>query len=142
MSEAALWNLIRPVVRPLDAQRVENKCGKGTPDVNYIGGWIELKQQDAWPKRPTTKVRLDHDLSKEQRIWINRREKKGGTVFVLIQVARDYLLLSGGTAATVIGEATQAELRSAALHVWTSKTLKEELLECLRQATSPQANGS
>jgi len=100
-----------------------------------IGCWMELKQQNAWPKRPTTKVRLDHDLTKEQRIWIKRREKKGGTVFVLLQVSRDYLLLSGGVAATIIGDSTEAELRSAALHVWDAKTLKERLLPCLRQAT-------
>lgn len=134
MSESALWDMIRKPLRPLDPQRVENSCGKGTPDVNYVGGWLELKQQDNWPKRPTTKVRLDHDLTKEQRIWINRREKKGGTVFVLVQIARDYLLLSGGVAATIIGEATEAELREAAMHVWTSTTLKENLLTCLQQA--------
>jgi len=133
MSEAALWNMIRKPLRPLDPQRIENRVGKGTPDVNYIGGWIELKQQDNWPKRPTTKVRLDHDLTKEQRIWLRRREKKGGTAYVLLQVSRDYLLLSGGDAASLIGEATQAELREAAIHVWTSATLKENILECLRQ---------
>tara|TARA_R110000796_G_scaffold41179_1_gene101910 strand:+ start:10402 stop:10809 length:408 start_codon:yes stop_codon:yes gene_type:complete len=132
MSEANLSRNVMKILRPLDAQRVENKCGKGTPDVNYIGGWIELKQQDAWPKRPTTKVRLSHDLTLEQRIWINRREKKGGTVFVLLQIARDYLLLSGGVAATVIGEANEAELRSAALHVWTASEMKDQLLPCLR----------
>tara|TARA_R110002167_G_scaffold93122_1_gene249752 strand:+ start:7833 stop:8240 length:408 start_codon:yes stop_codon:yes gene_type:complete len=132
MSEAALSKKVMQILRPLDARRVENKCGKGTPDVNYIGGWVELKQQDAWPKRPTTKVRLNHDLSLEQRIWINRREKKGGTVYVLLQIARDYLLLSGGVAATVIGEANEAELRSAALHVWTASEMKDQLLPCLR----------
>jgi len=135
MSEKALWEMIRKPLRPLDPQRIENGIGKGTPDVNYVGGWLELKQQDNWPKRPTTKVRLDHDLTKEQRIWINRREKKGGTVFVLLQVARDYLLLSGGQAATIIGEATEAELREAALHVWSASEMKEHLLQCLRPAT-------
>ena len=87
MSEQALSRNVMKLLRPLDAQRIENSCGRGVPDINYIGGWLELKQQDAWPKRPTTKVRLDHDLTLEQRIWINRREKKGGTVFVLLQVA-------------------------------------------------------
>jgi hypothetical protein len=134
MSEHSLARTIVKVLRPLDAVRIENSCGKGVPDVNYVGGWLELKQQDNWPKRPTTKVRLDHDLTKEQRIWINRREKKGGTVFVLLQVARDYLLLSGGTAATIIGESTEAELREAALHVWDAKTMKEEILQCLQPA--------
>jgi len=135
MSEAALSRNVMKLLRPLDAQRIENSCGRGVPDVNYIGGWLELKQQNNWPKRPTTKVRLDHDLTKEQRIWIRRREKKGGTVYVLLQVSRDYLLLSGGVAATIIGESTEAELRAAALHVWDAKALKENLLTCLQPAT-------
>ena len=72
MSEAALWDMIRKPLRPLDPQRVENSCGKGTPDVNYVGGWLELKQQDNWPKRPTTKVRLDHDLTNGEAKFFGR----------------------------------------------------------------------
>jgi len=134
MSEQALARRVMKILRPLDAQRIENSCGRGVPDVNYIGGWLELKQQNKWPKRPTTKVRLDHDLTKEQRIWIRRREKKGGTVFVLLQIDRDYLLLSGGVAATIIGDSTEAELRAAALRVWDAPTMNSELLECLERA--------
>ena len=132
MSEKALAGRVVKILKPLDSFRVENPCLKCTPDVNYIGGWIELKQQDSWPKRAATPVRLNHDLTMEQRIWLTRREEKGGTALVLLQVARDYLLLSGGVAAIIIGEATQEELKSAALHVWTSAELKTELLPCLR----------
>lgn len=121
------------LLKPVDAVRVENMLGKGTPDVNYTGGWIELKQQDKWPVRATTKVKLNHDLSLEQRIWLSRRERKGGTTWVLLQIARDYMLFTGTVAAEVIGECTQEELKAAAYRVWNSKQMNEELLSCLQQ---------
>tara|TARA_R110002167_G_C12707228_1_gene655131 strand:- start:29978 stop:30355 length:378 start_codon:yes stop_codon:yes gene_type:complete len=121
------------LLKPVDGVRVENMLGKGTPDVNYTGGWIELKQQDKWPVRASTKVKLNHDLSLEQRIWLSRRERKGGTAWVLLQIARDYMLFTGTVASEVIGECTQGELKAAAYRVWTSKQMKEELLSCLQQ---------
>lgn len=133
MSEKALAGHVMKALKPLDGQRVENACGRGTPDVNYVGGWIELKQQDAWPKKPETPLKLGHDLTTEQRIWLTRREEKGGTALVLMQVARDYLLLSGGVAARLIGEATQVELKAAAIAHWTSAAaMKKDLVLCLR----------
>lgn len=132
MSEKALAGHVMKALRPLDGQRVENACGRGTPDVNYVGGWIELKQQDAWPKKPETPLKLGHDLTIEQRIWLTRREDKGGIALVLIQVARDYMLLSGGVAARLIGVATQAELKAAVIRHWTSAAaMKQELVSCL-----------
>ena len=134
MSEAALWDKVRPIMKRagLDPVRVENLCGVGTPDVNYTNGWIELKQQDSWPKRATTVVRLDHDLMLGQRIWITRREEKGGRAYVLLQVSREYLMFTGIVASTIIGEATQAELRAAALFVCNAKQLPEALLAVCR----------
>ncbi len=142
MSESALAKKVMRLLKPLDAKRVENRVGMGTPDVNYIHGWIELKQQDKWPKRASTVVRLHHDLTKEQRIWINRRDKLGGIVYVLLQVDRDYLLFRGSEAASILGQATQAELRKAALHVWTAATMTAELLTCLQLGTYPSVNDS
>ena len=133
MSEKALAGHVMKALKPLDGVRVENGCGRGTPDVNYTGGWIELKQHDNWPKKPETPLVLGHDLTIEQRIWLTRREEKGGVALVLLQVSRDYLLLSGGVAARIIGEATQAELKEASLAVWTSAaTLRKELAPCLQ----------
>lgn len=61
------------ILKPLNAQPVENIVKVGTPDVEYHGGWIEVKRTVEWPARATTVVRLDHDLTLEQRIWIKRR---------------------------------------------------------------------
>jgi len=135
MSEKALAQRIMPLLKPIDGIRIENMCAKGTPDVNFVGGWMELKQQDKWPVRATTKVKLDHDLSLEQRIWLQRRARKGEMTWVLLQVARDYLLFEGPEAAELLGECTQEELKAAAYRVWTSKEMKEELLSCLQQRT-------
>ncbi len=134
MSEKNLAGHVMKALKPLDGLRVENPCHPGTPDVNYIGGWIELKQQNAWPKKPETPLKLNHDLTLQQRIWLIRREDKGGVALVLVQVARDYLLLSGGVAARLIGEATQAELKTAAIAIWYSaSSMKQELATCLRR---------
>lgn len=132
MSEKALAGHVMKALKPLDGVRVENPCHPGTPDVNYIGGWIELKQHDSWPKNPETPLKLGHDLTKEQRIWLTRREEKGGIALVLLQVNRDYLLLSGGVAARIIGAATQAQLKEASIDYWSSAAhMKRELVECL-----------
>ncbi len=134
MSEKALAGHVMKALKPLDGLRVENPCHPGTPDVNYIGGWIELKQHDNWPKNPETPLKLGHDLTTEQRIWLTRREEKGGVAFVLLQVARDYLLLLGGDAARLIGVANRAELTIAAIAHWTSAAaMKKDLVLCLRR---------
>jgi len=131
MSEKALAGRVVKILKPLDACRVENPCLPGTPDVNYIGGWIELKQEDKWPVRPDTPLRLHHDLSPQQRIWITRRIEKGGKAYVLMQIARDYIMLDGRVAAEIIGEATQAEIKAAAIFCVSAKELPQALLGLL-----------
>lgn len=134
MSEKALATMVMKVLKPLDGLRVENPCHPGTPDVNYVGGWIELKQHDKWPVKPETILKLGHDLTTQQRIWLTRRMEKGGVALVLLQVARDYLLLSGVVAANLIGTATQFELKEAAIAHWTSSAdLKKNLISCLQR---------
>lgn len=131
MSEKALASRVVPLLRSLDALRVENPCMPGTPDVNMITCWVELKQQDKWPVRETTPLKLDHDLTPQQRNWLYRRAERGGRAYVLMQIARDYILLDGVVASDIIGEATQAEIKAAALFCVTSKELPEALLEHL-----------
>lgn len=107
----------------LDAQPIENVVRVGCPDVECIKGWIELKKTKEWPADPEGAVRLDHDLSKEQRIWLRRRIFKGGKAWVLIQIDQDFLLLHGLVAAQLIGKATRTELLDAA--IGTCRGLKE-----------------
>jgi hypothetical protein len=134
MSEKALATRVVKLLKPLDAMRVENPCHPGTPDINYIGGWIELKQVDAWPKKETTPLRLPH-FSKQQRIWLTRRWAKGGDAWVLLQVAKEYFLFEGPVAAKHLGEANRDNLYKIAYATFTSKELNDFLLGCLTEYT-------
>ena len=117
----------------LDARPVENPIDPGFPDVEYIGGVIELKACSGWPARASTPLRIDH-YSWEQRIWQSRRWRKGGTVFVLIQVGSEFLLFTGNVASEVLGLVPQAELRTHARHQFASLSeLRRDLAPALRE---------
>lgn len=124
----------RPVVdalRELDAIAVENSAYPGTPDVAYIGGWLELKEKDAWPKRGDTPLRLPH-FTKHQRAWIRRHTHRGGTVFVLLKVGKnEWFLVDGIPAADRLGSATRAEIESIARLVFHHGLDSKALLKCL-----------
>jgi len=81
----------------LDPIRVENRALKGTPDVNYIYGWLELKHADRWPPKGGP-LQLNHPPTNEQRTFLLRREINGGRAFLCLRVARDWFLLDGRTA--------------------------------------------
>lgn len=119
-------------LRPLDAIAVENSAYPGTPDVAYIGGWVELKEADEWPKKPDTPLRMNH-FTRHQRAWIRRHAEKGGTVFVLLKVGKsEWFLIDGKIAADILGSATREELESASRLVFKTGLDNRRLLECLQ----------
>lgn len=130
MSEANMWRTVRTALAGLDPVRVENPAFPGTPDVNYIEGWVELKQEDEWPKRERTPLRVDH-FTPQQRVWLTRRCRAGGRAFMLIKVDRDWLLFRGDVAAKIVGHVPRQELIQHALRHWPGKLIHEELRECL-----------
>ena len=132
MSEHDMRGKIIEVLRPLDAVSVENRCGPGTPDVNYIGGWMELKWLREWPKRPETPVKLDHDLEPQQRAWLRRRRNRGGAAWVMLQCRREWLLWHGEIAAEIIGTATREELIARCHRYWPNGLNGDELIGVLR----------
>lgn len=89
----------------LDAVSVENPACPGTPDVNYIGGWVELKYAVDWPARDDTPLRLDH-FTPQQRCWLRRRWHFGGNVWLCLQVSktRHWIVFDGETAAKHLGK--------------------------------------
>jgi hypothetical protein len=128
--ESRMWQTLRPLLAELDPVRVENLSSVGTPDVNYVGGWIELKCLAAWPKKPETVVKVDH-FTPEQRAWILRRCRAGGKVFVILRVANDWLLFGGAQAACSLGTWTKDRtLREAALVLvsFSGASLRKDLL--------------
>jgi hypothetical protein len=84
-------------LRALDPQPIESRMtGIGIPDLNFIGGWMECKWLRYWPKTCDTKpVKFEHPLTKEQQIWLWRRELAGGLALVGAQVSKSYFFWSG-----------------------------------------------
>lgn len=134
MSESYQRGVVCRALRALDAWSVENPVKAGTPDVNYIGGWIELKCLDKWPTRANTIVRVKH-FTKEQRICLKRRWHRGGDTWLILKIKKEWLLFTGPVAAKYLGFCTRQELYELALFHWTNGLGKKDLQECLRKAT-------
>jgi hypothetical protein len=114
-------------MRPYDAMAVENRVRPGTPDVNYIGGWVELKWLRRWPKNSEeAPVKIEH-FTPQQRVWLKTRWMRGGRAFLLLQAGgTDWLLFDGVTAAYAVGRVPRSKLYAYALATW--KTLNEQEL--------------
>ncbi len=133
MSESSQRRTVNRLLKPLHAIPVENTVGvNGCPDVNYTGGWIELKWLRAWPKRPLTKVRIEH-FTMEQRRWLSKRCSAGGDAYLLLQVQREWLLFIGTDAADCVGTTTRAELYDSVCARWTNGLKRESFIACLQR---------
>ena len=130
MSESGMWTSLRPLLLDLDPERVENRVNVGTPDVNYVHGWIELKYTKRWPPKGGP-LRVEH-FTREQRAWLVRRRRAGGLAFLLLKVGKDeWLLFDGAIAAALLGDSTREELYQACRARWTRKPKKQEISLCL-----------
>jgi len=118
-------------LRPLHAMAVENRVQPGTPDVEFIGGWVELKSVSAWP-RLGGPVRVGH-FTTVQRLWLRKRCEKGGTAWLLLRVGKSWLLFDGATGAAIVGTATQAELTARARRYWLNTPTDSELLMTFKE---------
>lgn len=118
-------------LRPLDAVGVENPVYPGTPDVNYIEGWVELKWLRQWPINPETPVLIEH-YTQVQRIWIYRRYLAGGNVFLLLQVQKTWLLFDGWVAYKFVGKVNRKLLYELSTHIWEDGLSDHGLVEVLR----------
>lgn len=136
MSERDMRKRVVRALRPLDAISVENRCGLGTPDINYVEGWIECKWLRKWPKHPTTLVRLTHELMPQQRVWLSRRRRRGGVAWVLLQCGQEWFLIDGVVAGRILGYATRAEIIEMSHYYWPDGLVDDELVEALRAANA------
>lgn len=135
-SESSLWSTLRKNMKEYwEPERVENPAGPGTPDVyitmkaNGKMHWIELKHVHKYPKRATTIIKVDH-FSPQQKSFIRRHSKYGGSVWVMIQIEKDYFFFHGFNALN-IGELTKEEYFTGADRVWKNRINYTELVDCL-----------
>lgn len=120
------------LLKPLAAIAVENPVLPGTPDVNYVEGWIELKWIRSWPKQAETVVKIDH-YTAQQRIWHYKRRRAGGQSWFLLRCRTEWLLMDGAVAAFTVNRATKAELIAACTAYWGAGLSATELLYYLKQ---------
>ena len=130
MAETGQRGRITKALRSLHAVSVENPVKPGTPDVNYVDGWIELKWLRRWPVRPETVVKIDH-YTKVQRSFGRMRWRARGKSFLLLQVQTHWLLFTGPVAAKFVGKVDRATLNQLALRHWAKGLNRKELIECL-----------
>ncbi len=128
MAEKDQRRTVVKALRKLHATPVENPAMPGTGDMNYIDGWLELKWLRAWPKRKTTKVRIDH-MTPQQREWLNKRWKAGGKAHILLQCKREWLIFEAPMYQAIMDGLTKEELIEAAVVYWRNGLDKKELLE-------------
>jgi len=133
-SERQMWDVLRPVLvkAGMDPVRVENPALPGTPDVNYIEGWVELKHADRWPPKGGP-LQLKHPPDQGQRTWLLRRWHSGGRAFLCLRVGQEWFLFRGDTVAQLWASdrpapPAEAELRAAAI---IATHTKEHLIEHL-----------
>ncbi len=125
--ESSMRSRVIFALQSLDAIPVENGVLPGTPDVAYIGGWIELKSEDKWPARANTVLALKR-FTPQQRLFLRRHCRRGGKAWLLLRVGREWLLFDGATASDIVGLVPRSQLLAAAKKHWPSTPTDEELL--------------
>jgi len=132
VSERSDRTRVVKALRPLDGIPVENSTYPGTPDVNYVEGWLELKWKMEWPRRPDTIVQF-RKFYRVQRMWLAKRWEARGNAHLLLHVqqTQDWLLFTGEVAARLVGYACQAQLREGAVQAWQGRQMDQEIAECL-----------
>ena len=117
MAEADLQKNVMIALKALDPVPVDNPRRPGTPDVNYIEGWMELKFLHAFPKRADTVVKFPK-FNPQQRVWLYKRASRGGKCYVLAQVSNLIFLFNGGFASQYLGKMTKTQMLNHAVKVW------------------------
>lgn len=135
MSESGMRQRVISELRLINAIAVENPVLPGTPDVNYVEGWIELKWLRSWPVQDGV-VNIPH-FTRQQRVWHYRRRKAGGRSFFLLQCRKEWLLLDGAMAAMVVNKCTREELIEVSQAYWSDGLKAYELIMHLQSPVTP-----
>lgn len=116
-----------------DVQSHEDQFSEAIPDLSYgfnkRNGWIELKQVESWPKKPDTPVRIKR-YTPQQVNWLNNRQKKGGSCYILIKVEDDYFMFHATHGRDLRGGLTKAEYYTRSIVFW-ERSVDIEEFECV-----------
>jgi hypothetical protein len=124
--EVWAWNTFSKGINGnLITERVENLCGNGMPDVvcqnsNGVTFWIENKDIEFWPKRPTTVV-MSRTFEPGQLGWARQWNWRGGYSFVLARIEMEYYLFDPSKK---IEEMTRHELVACAIRIGKADILE------------------
>lgn len=136
MSEARQRSQLVKALKPLDGLPTEVKGRAGFPDMNYVGGWIECKYLQYWPKYCDTRpVRFKHPWTKVQQLWAMRRIRCGGTVILCAKVGtKDWFFWEcTPELRKLFGNATRPVMvQTASLHLGSGLN-SERLIEWLKK---------
>ncbi len=130
MSESSMRQRLVAALKPLDAVPIENSLRAGTPDVNYIGGWMELKWLRSWPVRGGI-ISLPH-YTNGQRLWLRRRGKRGGVALLVLQVGKQWLFFDWEYAWYIGRTETRIDLYENAVKHFPYGLKNKELVAWLR----------
>ena len=129
MSEKSMRKTVITLLKQLDARPVENRVGIGMPDVNYVEGWIELKELKEWPVQNGT-VHVPH-YTQDQRLWALRRRRSLGKCWLLLKVKQEWLLMQGDVAAEVLGRVPRSQLIYRSWRYWPKGIDRLSLISAL-----------
>jgi len=133
MSEANTKSVFCELIAELDPVPVENLLtGKncvGIPDVNFAGGWAEIKWCPRWPVRENTPLRVK--FRPKQKEWALRRTTTTGEECWLILQVRQEWFVFDADGMQEVGNLTHSELIETARAYFPKKPTSEELLRIL-----------
>jgi hypothetical protein len=125
------------ILKPLHACAVENVACPGYPDIEFVGGHLELKELAAWPKDPDAVVPVP-DFTQDQRLWLKTRNEAGGCADILLKVKNDWFLLNGVEATMYLGRTwTREDIETSAWGFWYKKLYEKEFLMDIRRWLVP-----
>lgn len=99
-------SILLRILAPLHANAVENLAVPGYPDIEFIGGTIECKSANKWPRGEKTVLTEGVDkkhFTPQQRVWAIKRCRAQGFHCVCLKVDQDWFMLSGEVAAKHLG---------------------------------------
>jgi hypothetical protein len=126
------------MIHELDPHPIENMLTieKGMPDVEFVGGWAEIKWLPRFPLRASTPVRIPH-YTDDQRRWLRTRQAAGETCFLVLQVRNEWFVWDADGAQTV-GHQTKEEMKQSAKAYWNHRPTPQEMSAALKSPQNPE----